>query len=303
MNSVVIAGGRGFLGSALAAHLCRNGYRVVILSRSPEPAAVPAAEIVQWDAKSLGAWKDRLEGATAVINIVGKSVNCRYTHENRREIQASRLDSVRVLGQAIAGCRQPPEVLVQASSLAIYGDAGKRLCTEQTPPATGFSPEVCIQWEAAVNAMKLPATRTVILRIGFALGKDGGALQPLAALAKWFLGGSVGAGNQYISWIHIHDLNEMFRWSVERPVLSGVFNATGPTPVTNREFMRELRSSLRRPWIPPTPSWAVKAGAFLMGTEASLALTGRRCTPARFLEDGFQFRFPQLKGALADILG
>jgi uncharacterized protein (TIGR01777 family) len=298
MKTVVIAGGSGFLGNSLAACLSALHYRVVILSRSP--AAL--AGIVQWDARTPGPWCETLEGAAAVINLVGKSVNCRYTPENRREILESRLDSVRVLGAAIARCRRPPGVLVQAASLAIYGDAGDTICTEQAPPADGFSPGVCVQWEAAVNSLALLATRTVILRMGFVLGKNGGALQPLSALAKRFLGGPVGTGDQYISWIHAADLNEMVRWSIEKPGISGVFNATGPEPVTNREFMRELRRALCRPWAPPTPSWAVRIGAFLLRTEASLALTGRRCLPSRFLESGFAFRFPQLSAALADLL-
>jgi len=139
------------------------------------------------------------------------------------------------------------------------------------------------------------------LRIGFALGRNGSALQALAALAKWFLGGTVGSGDQYITWIHIDDLNEMFRGAIEKSDISGVLNATGPSPLTNREFMLALRSALHRPWAPPTPSWAVKMGAFILRTEPSLALTGRRSMPSRFLEYGFTFRFPDLRTALADI--
>ena len=302
-STVVIAGGSGFLGRALTAHLRAHGYRVLVLSRSATPLADPDVETAVWDASTAGSWCDRLEGASAVINLVGRSVNCRYTPENRREILQSRIDSTIALRNAIVACHQPPQAFVQAGSLAIYGDASERICTEQAPAATGFSPEVCIQWEAATNSVALPATRTVLLRIGFALGRDGGALQPLSALARWFLGGTVGSGNQYISWIHVDDLNEMFRSSIEEASVSGVFNATGPTPVRNREFMRELRAAHRRPWAPPTPSLAVKLGAYLMGTEPSLALTGRRCLPTRFLERGFPFRFPRLKDALADLLG
>jgi uncharacterized protein (TIGR01777 family) len=207
-----------------------------------------------------------------------------------------------VLGEAIARSPRPPGVLVQASSLAIYGDAGNAVCDEQAPHGSGFGAEVCLKWEAAVNSLHLPHTRTVVLRIGFALGRSGGALQTLASLTRWFLGGSAGGGRQYISWIHITDLNEMFRWTVENDALKGVYNATGPEPLTNREFMRQLRSVVGRPWSPPVPSLAVKTGAFLMRTEASLALTGRRCVPAGFLEHGFRFEFPELRPALSDLL-
>ena len=301
MKTIVLAGGSGFLGRSLAPFLSARGYRVLVLSRSPQ-AYGAEAESLQWDGRSPGSWCDALDGASAVINLTGRSVNCRYTAKNRREILDSRLNSVRVLGEAIARSRRPPAVLVQASSLAIYGDAGEEVCDEQAAPGSGFGAEVCLQWEAAVNSLNLPHTRTTVLRIGFALGRDGGALQTLAGLTNWFLGGSTGRGNQYVSWIHIADLNDMFKAAIEDNAMKGAYNATGPEPVTNREFMRQLRSVVGRPWSPPVPSLAVKVGAFLMRTEASLALTGRRSVPARFLEHGFRFQFPELRPALADLL-
>jgi uncharacterized protein (TIGR01777 family) len=154
---------------------------------------------------------------------------------------------------------------------------------------------------AAGEAAPTPGTRRVVLRIGFALGRDGGALRLLGRLTKRFLGGTVGSGRQYISWIHVADLNQMFIAAIEREEIRGAFNATGPNPVSNAEFMRELRRVLGRPWSPPAPVWAVRLGSRWMGTEASLALTGRRCTPRRFLESGFVFQFPQLPAALADL--
>ena len=301
MKTIILAGGSGFLGRSLAPFLSACGYRVLVLSRSAT-AIGTGVESLRWDGKTPGSWCDAIEEASAVVNLTGRSVNCRYTARNRREILDSRLDSVRVLGEAIAASRRPPEVLVQASSLAIYGDAGERVCDERTASGSGFGAEVCLQWEAAVNSLSLPHTRTVVLRIGFALGRDGGALQTLAGLTRWFLGGRAGSGDQYISWIHIADLNEMFRTAVEVGSTIGVYNATGPRPVTNLEFMRELRAVMGRPWSPPVPSAAVKLGALLMRTEASLALTGRRCLPARFLERGFRFQFPELRPALADLL-
>jgi uncharacterized protein len=301
MKTIVMAGGSGFLGRSLTPHLSAYGYRVLVLSRSAE-SSISGAETLRWDGKNPGSWCDPLEGAAAVINLTGRSVNCRYTARNRREIVDSRVNSVRVLGEAIACSRRPPGVLVQASSLAIYGDAGEAECDEQAAPGAGFGAEVCLQWEAAVNSLNLPLTRTVVLRIGFALGKGGGALQTLAGLSKWFLGGAAGTGDQYISWIHVADLNEMFKSAVEDTTMKGVYNATGPLPVTNREFMRQLRAAVGRPWSPPVPSWAVKAGARLLGTEASLALTGRRCVPARFHESGLRFQFPQLQPALMNLL-
>jgi uncharacterized protein len=301
MKTVILAGGSGFLGRSLSPFLSGCCHRVLVLSRSPKTSGT-GAETLHWDGKSRGSWCGAIDGASAVINLTGRSVDCRYTAKNRREILESRIHSVRALGEAIAQSRRPPGVLVQASSLAIYGDPCERVCDERAAPGSGFGAEVCLQWEAAVNSLNLPHTRTVVLRIGFALGRDGGALQTLAGLTRWYLGGNAGGGNQYISWIHIADLNEMFKAAVERDSMNGVYNATGPEPVTNREFMRELRSVVGRPWSPPVPSWAVQIGAFLMRTEASLALTGRRCVPARFLESGFRFQFPELRPALTNLL-
>ncbi|HEY2953435.1 MAG TPA: TIGR01777 family oxidoreductase [Verrucomicrobiae bacterium] len=302
MNSkrIILAGGSGFLGLSLANELSARGYEVIILTRSASSQPGPIQR-VSWDGRTLGQWARHLDGACAVVNLTGKSVNCRYTPEHRREIRESRVNSVKVMDEAILQCAQPPKALVQAGSLALYGDAGDRWCDETAPSGEGFPAETCLLWEQAFSAAQSPRTRRVVLRIGFALGKDGGALGVLAKLTKWFLGGTVASGRQYISWIHWSDLNQMFLSSIERDDVEGAFNATGPNPATNAEFMRELRQVLKRPWSPPAPVWAVKMGCRLMSTEASLALTGRRCVPRKFVENGFVFKFPELKPALADI--
>ncbi|HEU4324409.1 MAG TPA: TIGR01777 family oxidoreductase [Roseiflexaceae bacterium] len=297
---IVLAGGSGFLGQALATHFATQGYEMVSLTRSPATQPGPA-RAVAWDGFSLGPWRRELDGAAALINLAGKSVNCRYTPANRREIVASRVNSVELLAQALRGCRTPPPIWVQAGSLAIYGDAGDRLCDENAPLGTGFSVETCLAWERAFDAAELPATRRVMLRTGFVLGRDGGALEMLARLARLFLGGAAGSGRQYISWLHLEDFNRVVGWCLDRPDARGVYNTTGPEPATNAAFMRALRRTLRRPWSPPIPAPAVRLGARLMGTEGSLALTGRRCLPRRLLDQGFVFRFPVLEPALADL--
>jgi uncharacterized protein (TIGR01777 family) len=297
---VVIAGGSGFLGQALAKALLGKGYDVVILSRGA-PREGSGIRQLHWDGKTVGDWSQAIDGAKAVVNLTGRSVNCRHTPQNRCEIMESRVDSVRVLGEAIGRGNRPPEVFVQASSLAIYGDPADRWCDEDAPHATGFSEEVCERWEGEFQKVQAPGMRKVIMRIGIVLDHDQGALPVLARLTRFFLGGRVGNGRQYVSWIHIADLTRMFLEAIERPELSGVFNATGPNPATNAEFMRELRHALHRPWSPPVPAWATRIGAFFMRTEPSLALTGRRCRPKRFLENGFQFEFPDLRGALDDL--
>lgn len=298
---IVLAGGSGFLGRELQRELVGKEYEVVILTRSAD-ATVEGVRHLNWDGRTLGHWVAELDGAKAVVNLTGKSVNCRYTSENLREINESRVTSVRVVDEAILRCARPPAALVQAASLAIYGDAGDRWCDENAKPGKGIPVDTCQLWEGVFNAGRTPRTRRVLLRIGFVLGRDGGALATLSKLARCFLGGSVGNGRQYISWLHIADMTRIFRWAIENDEASGVFNAAGPNPVTNAGFMRELRRAVHRPWSPPTPAWAVHLGSWLMRTEPCLALTGRRCIPKRLLDMRFDFKFPDLRQALSEIL-
>jgi len=324
---IVIAGGSGFLGRTLCRALLSGGYEVTILTRSA-PAEEPRVRHVPWDGATVGDWAGQLEGAKAVVNLAGRSVNCRQTAENRRQILESRVNSAGAIAQAIARCAEPPEALVQASAVGIYGNAGDRICDENAPVGEGFMADLCRQWEAAASAVGLPRTRRCILRIGLVLGRGGGALPVLMKLARWFLGGRAGSGRQYVSWIHVADLVRMVEWcigSAECKVLSaepqppglsaqnsalsapavlrGVFNAVAPTSITNDEFMRELRRAVHRPWSPPAPSWAVRLGAWVMGTNGELALGGQRCVPGRFLEAGFEFRFPEVRGAVEEGVG
>jgi uncharacterized protein (TIGR01777 family) len=297
---VVLAGGSGFLGQALAKVLVGKGYEVVVLTRGADSEGT-AIRYLHWNGETLGDWSQSIDGAKALVNLTGRSVNCRHTPEHRREIMESRVNSVRVLGEAVAHCNRAPEVWVQASSLAIYGDSGDRWCDEEAPHADGFSEEVCKHWESEFAKVEAAGMRKVVMRIGIVLDTDAGALPVLGRLTRFFLGGRVGSGKQYVSWIHVTDLTRMFVEAIERPDIAGAFNVTGPNPVKNVEFMRELRRALHRPWSPPVPAWATRIGAFFLRTEPSLALTGRRCRPKRFLESGFHFEFPELRGALNDL--
>jgi uncharacterized protein (TIGR01777 family) len=298
---VVLAGGSGFLGRALAEAFVRVGYEPVVLTRRVSKRRSRVRQ-VEWDGRTVGPWARELEGAAAVVNLAGRSVDCRHTPEHRREIVESRVHSVDVIGRAIAACEEPPKVLVQAASLAVYGDAGRRVCGEDAPAGRGFPVEVCLRWEQAFDSLELPATRKVLLRIGFVLGRDGGALPTLARLARLYLGGTVGEGHQYISWLHLRDFCRLVLWCVEREEAAGVYNATGPCPVTNAEFMCELRCALKRPWSPRVPAWLVRLGAFVLRTEPALALEGRRCIPDRLVEEHFKFIYTNLESALADLL-
>ncbi len=299
---VVIAGGAGFLGRALARSLAAEGRHVVVLSRTPAP---PEGRIrtVFWDGRNSELFWEVLDRSVAVVNLAGRSVACLDTPDNRREILSSRINSVRAIADACDRCYDPPPVIIQASSLAIYGDPGDWVCNEEEAHGKGYSVEVCEAWEQAFFEHE-DGLRRVALRIGFVLGRDGGALKPLAKLARWYLGGAAGSGRQYISWLHIEDFCAMVKWIINHPDNHGIYNAASPTPVTNAEFMRTLRGVLGRPWAPRTPAWAVKLGArFIMRADPNLVLTGRRCVPKRFLDEGFVFKHTDLDATLRDLLG
>jgi uncharacterized protein (TIGR01777 family) len=294
---VVLAGGSGFLGQSLVEVFLERKYEVVVLSRSPWERTDGVRE-VEWTGTHLGEWIKYLDGADAVVNLAGRNINCPHNAKNVSQIVGSRVNSVRAVAGALNHILHPPRVWVQAGAVGFYGNRGDQNCAEETPNGGDKLAEICREWENAFNSVDVPKTRRVLLRIGFVLGRHGGALPVLARLTRWFLGGTVGSGEQYISWIHHSDLNRMFLDTIERRELSGTFNATSPNPVTNRQFMGALRHALHRPWSPPAPAWSVRLGSWLMRTEASLALSGCRCPPTRFLEAGFKFEFPELPAAL-----
>jgi len=298
---VVLAGGSGFLGQSLAKELLARNYEVVVLSRSPRDRSDGVTE-AEWSGAHVGEWIQLLDDADAVVNLAGRNINCPHTSQHLLEIAESRLNSVRAVAGAIDHVAHPPRLWVQAGAIGFYGNRRDQFCYEETPNGGDKLADICRQWENAFNSAVVPRTRRVLLRIGFVLGRNGGALPLLATLTRWFLGGAIGSGKQYLSWIHLSDLNRMFLEAIERRDLSGTFNATSPNPVTNREFMRELRRALHRPWSPPAPAWGVRLGSWLMRTEPSLALSGCRCAPKRFFEAGFQFQFPELGDALKNLL-
>ncbi len=300
-SRIVIAGGSGFLGSALAAHFRKAGHDVVVLTRNAQARGDGVREVA-WNGRSFGPWAKELDGAAAVINLTGKSINCRHTDANRREIIASRVVSVRAIADAIASSAVPVPVWIQASAVGIYGNAGDALCDESAPHGNDFMADVCEQWEAAFRAALTPVTRRVVLRFGVVLGRDGGALPVLASIARWGLGGSVGSGRQYISWIHLDDLIAIVARAFESTTMTGPFNAANHVPATNATFMQRLRHAVHRPWSPPVPELAVTVGSYIIGTEPSLALHGQRCVPRRLDEEGFGFAHENLDEAFKGLL-
>lgn len=305
---VIVAGGSGCLGRRVCTDLSARGHEVVVLTRSPGPG--PHRQ-VGWDGRTLGPWADELAGA-AVINLAGELVDRRPTAANIELFTTSRVLPTRALAAAAAVLDAPVPVWVQASTLAIYGDAGEALLTEASPLADG-PPQmagVARTWEAA--AVGVHARRQVVLRTSIVLDRGAPALKRLGFLVRTGLGGRVGSGRQWISWIHIEDWLTVLRWALEGSDFApgngaaapaqGVVLATGPTPVRNAELMATLRQVLHRPPAPPTPAALVHLGALLLRTDPALGLTGRRAVPARLNEAGMTFKHADLRIALSDLL-
>lgn len=288
------------MGQSIIAKLRDDSIHIVVLTRR-QPCTINGVAYVHWDAKTLGGWVDELNGAKAIINLVGKSVNCRYTASNKNEIVSSRVDATSIIGRAIQSLQAPPEVWINAGSAAIFGDSGDIVNDESSAVGEGFSPGVCKQWEVAFYTAQTPVTRKVLLRIGVVLQKDIGLLQPFVKLAKAGFGGKIGSGMQYISWIHESDFVKVVKTALENKDYAGTFHCTGPEPITNKVFMEVLRKVLKIKLGLPNIALFVRVGALFVRTEASLVLTGRRVISAKLEEKHFVFDYPQIEYALDDI--
>ena len=299
---IVIAAGTGFIGKSLAEYFGEDND-IVILTRKPRPAT-GRISYVQWDARNTGNWINALENADLLINLAGKSVNCRYNEQNKQEILSSRVYATAALGAAVSALKNPPKVWINAGSATIYRYAKDRPMNEFTGEIENdFSVQVCKQWEKTFNDITLPHTRKIILRIGITLGwQPGGVMQPYLNLVKLGLGGHQGNGQQMCTWIHITDVCRMMAWLYETKSLDGVFNCTAPNPVTNKIFMKSLRNSTGQPFGIPAPAPLLKIGAALIGTETELLLKSRWVLPSRALQEGFTFKYPLVKEAFSDIL-
>ncbi|MBI5707922.1 MAG: DUF1731 domain-containing protein [Armatimonadetes bacterium] len=346
-GTIVIAGGIGFLGGALKAKLVEAGCEVVMLSRrtSHEGASTlhtPNSDFrpttIVWDAKTLGSWTASLEGATAVINLAGRSIDCRFTPENRRQILESRVESTKVIGQAIAACKEPPKVWLQASAIGVYGDGGDWELDEGAVPfpatprsfgegvepdtltrfasltdlspkgrggldgsVTAFMATSCRLWEAACAEAETPYTRKVVLRTAVVLSRHSGAFPKLWRLTRLGLGGAAGSGKQFFSWIHVEDWVRAVLFLLDNSGAEGPFNLAAPEPVRNKNLMATLRNAAHRPWSPPVPVAALRIGSALMGTEAELILQSQRVIPFKLIEVRFQFDFPKLEDAIQSL--
>ncbi|MFT5105822.1 MAG: hypothetical protein ACI8XO_002050 [Verrucomicrobiales bacterium] len=305
-DRIVIAGGSGFLGVSLANYLAGQGKSVVILARNrPQPDGL--WEFVEWDGCHLSEWAAALNGVDALVNLAGRSVDCVKTPDHRDEILRSRVATTRVLGEAMRSIDLPPPVWVQMSTAHIYGDPPTAVCTEGATLGHGLAPDVGRAWEREFEAGLLPSQRGVILRTSFVIGRDrgagGGALGRLKFISRLGLGGRVGSGQQGMSWLHELDMNRLFERAIDDASMRGVYIASSPQPQAQTEFMRALRKALRVPIGLPASEWMVRIGArWLMRTDPELALYGRYVLPERLQFEGFEFRFPDLEGALQNLL-
>jgi len=306
---IVIPGGSGQVGTLLTRGLVLAGHEVVVLSRRPKTGTV---RMVRWDGRTLAEWASEIDGADAVINLAGRSVNCRYHPRNRREIVDSRVESTRVLGQAIASCARPPSVWLQASTATIYAhryDAANDERTgilggaEQDAPGTWrFSIDVARAWERELEGASTPGTRKVLLRSAMTMSPDrGGVFCAFFGLVRWGLGGRAGDGRQYVSWVHERDFVRAALWLINREDISGPVNIAAPTPLPNRDFMQAIRQAWGIQFGLPAAKWMLEIASFSYRTETELLLKSRRVVPGRLTEGGFEFEFPVWPEAARDL--
>jgi uncharacterized protein (TIGR01777 family) len=307
---IIIPGGSGLVGTRLSQSLAGDGHEVVVLSRSPRQSG--AVRSVYWDGSNLDTWVEELERADVVINLAGRSVNCRYNARNRREIMGSRIDSTRVLAQAISGLVNPPATWLHASTATIYAHRYDAPNDERSgilggsepgvPETWRFSIDVAQAWERELEAAETPHTRKVAMRTAMVMSPDQGSVfDVLLGLVRRGLGGKVGDGRQFISWLHHEDFARAVRWLIEHDDVSGPVNLASPSPLPQAEFMRVLREAWGAPVGLPATQWMLEIGTFFLRTESELILKSRRVVPGRLLDAGFTFSHPTWSEAARDL--
>ncbi len=306
---IVIPGGSGHLGGILARHFHAQGHSVVVVTRTPKAAPW---RVVAWSGCSLDRWVEEVDGADAVINLSGRSVDCRYNAFNRKEILNSRILSTRILGEAIASAAKPPRLWMNASTATIYRhsldramdeDGGELGGNEIDAPATWrFSIDVATRWEDAFFAAQTPATRKIALRSAMVMSTSGGAVEMLLRLVRFGLGGAAGSGGQYMSWVHEADFARAVEDLMAAQISDEIVNIASPCPLTNREFMAALREAWGREFGVSAAAWMLEFGAVFLRTETELILKSRRVVPGRLLESGFRFLFPEWPAAARELV-
>ncbi len=304
MPKLIIPGGSGFLGLQLARHFGAKGWMVYILSRQ-QKASEGNIHYLHWDGKTLGAWAKEIDGADALVNMAGRTVNCRYNETNKKQILDSRIDSTRILGEAVAQATKKPKVWINSSSATIYQDTRGNLAANNEydgKVGTDFSMNICKAWEKEFKAAPSDSVRKIALRSAIVIGKEpGGAMEYLINLSKLWLGGTQGSGQQFISWVHLEDFGRIVEFLIEQEHISGVINCAAPNPVTNQTFMKELRNAVGRSWGLPIPKFLLEVGAIFLRTQTELVLKSRKVVSKRLEEEGFQFKYATIQTAFKEI--
>jgi len=295
---IIIAAGTGFLGKNLKNYFTGKGHQVYVLTRNPK-----YKNEIYWDAKTLGEWKDIFENADVIINLAGKSVDCRYTDKNKKEIYSSRIESTKVLQQAVNECISKPKVWLNASSATIYIHSETHLNTEENGViGDDFSMNICKSWESEFFKVKTENVRKVALRTSIVLGNYGGAFPKLKMLTKLGLGGKQGRGDQNVSWVHIDDFCKAVEFILEDENLSGPINITAPEPLSNEEFMMKLRKAMKVPFGLNAPVWQLEIASVFLKTQTELLLKSRNVYPEKLILNGFEFKYPQVKKAFENLI-
>ena len=294
---IIIAAGTGFLGKNLEKYFIEKGNEVYILIRNPK-----CKNEIHWDAKTLGEWKNWVENSDVLINLTGKSVDCRYTEKNKKEIYSSRIDSTKVLQQAVDQCVNKPRVWLNASSATIYAHSEIQLNTEENGIiGDDFSMNICKSWEKEFFTAKNENVRKVALRTSIVLGNNGGAFPKLKLITKLGLGGKQGRGNQNVSWIHIDDFCKAIEHIIDSENMSGVINVTAPNPLSNEEFMMKLRKEMKIPFGINAPVWQLEIVSIFLKTETELLLKSRNVYPEKLIKTGFEFSYPNIESAFNNL--
>jgi uncharacterized protein (TIGR01777 family) len=301
-DRIVIAGATGFIGRALVEELAGHGLRIVALTRSPDRPGLPRDVLLErWDGSTAGAWRRQVDGALAVVNLAGDSLaRGRWTRAKKERILSSRVRAGSALVEAVRAAGRKPRVFVQASAVGFYGDSGESEVDEGSPAGTGFLAEVVERWEASTREVETLGVRRVILRSGLVLGHGGGVWPSLVRPIRYFAGGPLGSGRQWLSWISLADEVRAIRHLIEREALRGPFDLTAPAPLRQAELCRVIGRALRRPCWAPVPAFVLR---ILFGAKArETLLVSQRVRPRRLLESGFEFRHPAAAAAVAELL-
>lgn len=295
---IIIAGGTGFLGENLEKYFTAKGHQVYILTRNPQHK-----NEIYWDAQTIGEWKNSLEKADVLINLAGKSVDCRYHEKNKQEIYSSRINSTGILQKAVDECSEKPKIWLNASSATIYVHSENHLNTEENGIiGDDFSMNICKRWEKEFFKVENEEIRKVALRTSIVLGKNGGAFPKLKMITKLGLGGKQGRGTQMVSWIHIEDFCKAVDWTIQHETLSGTVNITAPAPLSNQNMMRKLRHKIKVPFGLNAPVWQLEIASIFLNTETELLLKSRNVYPEKLIKSGFKFSYPEFDEAILNLL-